>query len=271
MSTRRGLAARGFSAIRISSGTITVARPVGNLAEVERRELRQQHDLQRHHRHRAPGHLAEERQRRAREDVGLGGAAMGEDRRARPRHVRCRGIVAGQLQRVVGLDRGADVELAAVEQRPAAMVGLGGAQIGGQLALDRVVDRVEEMLEQDVLGGDGDVGLELEAPVALGVLQRLQVGGRLGDDAVDLVETVVPPRRRQFPKGLCRTAIEHDHKTTFIAAGCRCGGRVPAIGTPADDCWARTKRAAVRPERRAPSMVAGRPVAVQSPARNRLK
>ena len=152
------------------------------------------------------------------------------------------------------------------------MIGLGGAQIDGELALDVVVDGIEEMLEQDVLGRDGDVGLELEAPLALGfVLQRLQVGGRLGDDAVHLVETVVSPRRRHSLKDPYRTAIEHDHKTTFIAAGCRWGDRAPAIGTPAEDRWARTKRAAVRPDRRAPSMVAGRPVAVQSPARNRLK
>src|SRR5262245_33814812 len=127
------------------------------------------------------------------------------------------------------------------------------------------------MLEQDVFGGDGDVGLELEAPVAFGILQRLKVGGRLGDDALDRVEAVIRHRRRHLPKNLCRAAVEHAHETKLETAGCRWGDRVPAIGTLANDPWARTKRAAVRPDRSAPSMVAGRPVAVQSPARTRLK
>ena len=51
------------------------ARPVGNLVEVERRPHRQQHDLDRQHRHRAPGQHAEHRQQEAREDVAADGAA----------------------------------------------------------------------------------------------------------------------------------------------------------------------------------------------------
>ena len=53
------------------------------------------------------------------------------------------------------------------------------AQIDGQLALDAVVDLAGEMLEHDVLGGDGGIRLELKAPVAFVVLARLQIGRRL--------------------------------------------------------------------------------------------
>ena len=63
-------------------------------------------------------------------------AAAGEDRLARAAHVRRLGIVADHLQREIGLHAGADVEVAAVEQRPAAMRALDAAQIGGDLALE---------------------------------------------------------------------------------------------------------------------------------------
>ena len=58
------------------------ARPVRDLVEVERKPLRQQHDLDRHHRHRAPRHHAEQRQQHAGEDVALLGAAARADRLA---------------------------------------------------------------------------------------------------------------------------------------------------------------------------------------------
>ena len=45
------------------------ARPVRNLVEVERKPARQQHDLDRHHRHRAPRHDAEQREHDAGEHV----------------------------------------------------------------------------------------------------------------------------------------------------------------------------------------------------------
>ena len=47
---------------------------------VEGEPARQEHDLDRHHRHRAPRHLAEQRQLRAGEDVGALRAAGGQDR-----------------------------------------------------------------------------------------------------------------------------------------------------------------------------------------------
>ena len=78
-------------------------------------------------------------------------APPGEDRLARARHVRCVRIVADQLEREVGLDPRADVEVAAGVERPAAVGALPGAQIDGDLVLERLVDLAEEMLEQDVL------------------------------------------------------------------------------------------------------------------------
>jgi len=73
-----------------------------------------------------------------------------------------------------------------MEQRPAAMVGLGRPQIDGELLLDPVVDLAGEMLEHDVLGGDGGIRLQLEAPIAFLVLARLQIGRCFTDRAVDL-------------------------------------------------------------------------------------
>src|SRR3546814_13035236 len=65
------------------------------------------------------------------------------------------GIVADELQRVIGFHARADIEVAAVEQGPAAMAALNAAQIDSELALNLDIDLVEEMLEQDVLGRNG--------------------------------------------------------------------------------------------------------------------
>ena len=77
---------------------------------MEREPARQEHDLDRHHRHAAPGDLAVERQQDAGEDVALRGAAARQDRLAGAAHVRRVGRVADHLQREIGLDAGAHVE-----------------------------------------------------------------------------------------------------------------------------------------------------------------
>ena len=105
------------------------ARPVGHLVEVEREPRRQEHDLDRHGRHRAPRHFAVEREQRAGEDVGARRAAAREDRLARAAHVRRVDRVADHLQREIGLHAGAHVELAFVEERPAAVRSLDAAEI----------------------------------------------------------------------------------------------------------------------------------------------
>ena len=105
------------------------------LSRWNRKPLRQQHDLDRHHRHGAPRNEAEQRQQDAGEHVGAFGAAARPHRLACPRHVRGLRIVADHLQREIGLHRRADVEVAVVKQRPAAMRALDAAQIDGDLAL----------------------------------------------------------------------------------------------------------------------------------------
>ncbi len=112
-------------------------RPVGDLVDVEGKPPRHQHDLDGDVGHRPPGNLAEERERDPREDVDARGAAARQDRLAGPPHVRRVRVVTGQLQRVVGLDGAAEIELAAMVERPAAVSGLVLAQIDRELALER--------------------------------------------------------------------------------------------------------------------------------------
>ena len=87
-------------------------------------------------------------------------------------------IVAHQLERVIGLDGDAYIDVAAVKQRPAAMVALDRAQIVGKLALHHIVDVAEIMVEQNVFGRDGGIRLQLVGPVPIG---RLAVAERAGD------------------------------------------------------------------------------------------
>ena len=161
------------------------ARPVGDLAQVEREPARQEHDLHRHRRHRPPGHLAEERQRDPREHVAPRSAAGGQHGLPRARHVRRLRVVADQLERVIGLDGAAHVEPAAVKERPAAVVALPRPDVGAEPRLGLGIDFVEEVVEEDVLGRNGRVGLQLEHPVAVVALEAAQACRRVLDDMVD--------------------------------------------------------------------------------------
>ena len=59
-----------------------------------------------------------------------------------------------------------------MHQRPAAMGALDAAQIVGDLGFEHRVDRLAEIVpQQNVFGRDGAVGLELEHPMAVGLLQ----------------------------------------------------------------------------------------------------
>ena len=79
------------------------ARPIGDLVEMERQPHRQQHDLDRQHRHAAPGQHPEHRQQEAGEDVAVDRAAARADRLARPHHMRRIDEIADHLQREIGL------------------------------------------------------------------------------------------------------------------------------------------------------------------------
>ena len=173
------------------------ARPVRHLGQMERKPQRQVHDLQRHHRHGAPRHLAEQRELGAGEDVAAFRPAGVQDGATGARHVRRVRVVADRLQRVIRLDAGRQVEGAVMEQWPAAMLTLDRAQIDADLRLQGRVDAGQKMLQQHVFGRDGGVGLQLEQPVAVGVLAPRQgiagaahrvgqgiVGRRLGDERI---------------------------------------------------------------------------------------
>ncbi len=147
------------------------ARPVGDLVEMERKPLRQQHDLDRHHRHAVPAQHAEEREQRTREHVRLDAAAARQDRFAGALHVRGVDVVADHLEREVGLHARAHVEVALVKQRPAAMRALDAAQIDADLAFQLEVRRLGEVVHhQHVFGRDRGVGLELVDPVPVRLL-----------------------------------------------------------------------------------------------------
>ena len=161
-----------------SSGHDHGARPIGDLVEMEGKPARQQHDLDRHGRNAAPGNRAVEREQEAREDVAPRGAAAREDGFARAAHVRRLRIVADHFQGEIGLDAGAHVERAVVEERPAAVGALDAAEIDGDQALQFEIRRLAaEMPQQHIFGRDRRVGLEFEAPMSVAVLtseQRLR-------------------------------------------------------------------------------------------------
>ena len=120
--TPRGLRAVGRKRHQHQQRHDHRARPVRHLGQVEREPQRQVHDLQRHHRHGAPRHLAEQGELSPGEDVGALGPAGLEDRGAGAGHVRGVRVVADRLQRVIRLHAGRQVEGAIVEQRPAAVL-----------------------------------------------------------------------------------------------------------------------------------------------------
>src|SRR5215467_611927 len=159
------------------------------------------------------------------------------DRLAGAAHVVGVGRIADQLERVIGLHARAHVEGALVEQRPAAMRALHAAQVDRDLALELGVDRLgEKVTHQDVFGRDGAVGLELEDPMTIRLLaveQRLCRGLNV-----------------LFQSGIA--AVGH-YRYDYVH-------RWPRLIASAARC----------PDRMALSIVAGKPVFVQSPASMRL-
>ena len=122
------------------------ARPIRNLGNVKGKPFRQQHDLDRHHRHRAPRDDAVEREQDAGEDIAIGGAAARQDRLARAPHMRFIGVITDHLEREIGFHARAHVELALMEKRPAAMLALNATQIGADLFFQRGVGFLAEIM-----------------------------------------------------------------------------------------------------------------------------
>ena len=149
---------------------------------MERRPHRQQHDLDRQHRHRAPAQHAVESEQEPREDVDAGRAAAAADRLARTRHVRRVDGITDHLQREIGFDAGAHVERAVLHQGPAAMVALRAAQIVGDLGFEGAVDGLGEIVaQQDIFRRYRAVGFQLEHPVPVGLPVTKQRFGRRRD------------------------------------------------------------------------------------------
>ncbi len=237
------------------------ARPIGDLAQVEREPARQVHDLDRHHRHVPPVKLAEERELDAREDVDAARAAVRQYGLARPPHVRRVWRIAGALECEVGFHRRGDVEVAAVKQRPATVIRLDRADVMGQFALDISVDLVEVMLQQQVFRGNRDVGLELEHPVPVRFLLAQQRAGRALDRLVEAGRCQV---------GRTGKGARGAHRLVVAGVQAECG-RHHGVRRPRSQVFCdRSAAAAAKPERIAPSIVAGSPVSIQSPASTRF-
>ncbi len=161
------------------------ARPVRDLIDVKGKPAGQQHDFDRHQRHRPPWHHAPQRERDPGEHIAAPRAAARQDRGAGARHMRRIDRVARRLQREIRLDRGARVEFAAEEQRPPAIRALGGAQISCDALFELRVDRAEIVLQEDVLGRDRGVGFQVEHPVAVLLLQRQEQFDRSRDGGIE--------------------------------------------------------------------------------------
>ena len=119
---------------------------------------------------------------------------MGEDGFARATHMRRVEIVADHLETKIGLDAGADIERALMEDRPSAVSALDSPEIDGDQPLEFEIGLfAAEMPEQHVFGRDRRVGLELEAPMAVAALEGDQRLRRTGNVAIERVR-----RRRSF-------------------------------------------------------------------------
>ena len=210
-------------------------RPAAERVDRERRPGGEEHLLRRQHGDRLPAPEAEQRQPHASEDPCLLEAAELGDHRAGSRHVLGGGVVAGEAQPDVRLDRGRQVGRAAEVGGEAAVLALSRADPARRRSRRRLVEEAEVVAEEQILGVDRDVGLQLALPVAVGVLQLEQAGDRT-------VERLA-----------CRADRSRRHAASLLRR--RCDGSASAAA------------AAVRPLRTAPSIVAGQPVSVHAPAR----
>ena len=92
---------------------------------------------------------------------------MGQHGFASPLHMRRVDRVSRRLEGEVGFDRATQVERAAMEQRPPAILALMAPDEGGKAGLHFRVDLVQEMLEQNMLGRNSGIGFERKDPVAV--------------------------------------------------------------------------------------------------------
>ena len=154
---------------------------------MERKPFRQQHDLDRHHRHGAPWNKTEQRQHDPREHVGARGAAAGAQCFARAPHVIGIDGIADHLQREIGFHSRADIEIAVGKQRPAAMRALNAAQIDGDFGFERGIDGFAKIMpQQHIFGRNGGVRLQFKQPMAVLALAGQQRARRPIDRTVEI-------------------------------------------------------------------------------------
>ena len=157
---------------------------------------------------------------------------VGADDLAGPAHVRGVGVVAGQLEGEIRLDRDAEFDRAAGVVAPAAVGLLLSQDVVGGLASSLLVLAAEEGHQQDVFGFENGVALQLAAPVAVGALQFEEAAARA-------VERRGVPAKREWACGERRAPW-----------ACRaCAGRVCTAFTELLSPCGRRSRAASCPKR----------------------
>ena len=240
---RRGLRARGFFAISTSSGTITVRDQYDTLVRWN--------GNQRGSSMISTGITGTAFQPSSPKSanwmrvktLALAAPPAARIACARAHHMRRIRTVARGLQREIGFDAATQVEIAAMEERPATMLRLETANEFRDLGLQRIVDLVEIVLQQDVFRRNGRIGFELEAPMTVGLLQPDQGRGGAVDGAASREAFCVSGMRRNLAN--LRPVQKHFCRTK---AGANCAfdgrGQAVAVQSPAR---ARLRHASQRP------------------------
>src|SRR6476646_5506356 len=223
---------------------------------MEGEPARQQHDFYRHHRHGAPRYLAVKREQIARKHIAVGGAALRQDPVARTHHVRRIDQVADHLKREIGLYAGTHIRCPGVVQRPASVCRLNATEIARHFCFEGGIDRLAAIMpHQHIFGGNGGVGLKFEDEMAVWPLQREK---RLCGGGARILQPEFDVVRGRLRKECLWSRSRHRIL-------------LPSSASIFRHIALHTSRVASFPDRIAPSMVAGRPVAVQSPARKRFR
>ena len=152
-----------------------LARPAGEVVLAERSPPRQQDPLGGQRRQLVPRPQAEECHPEAGEDAAALDATGVADVGRRLLHVGCLGVVAREAQRPVRLDARRQVGGSRVVRRPRAVGALLRPDPVRRRGRDVVGANAQELAEEQVLGLDGDVGLEQALPPSVRRLEREQV------------------------------------------------------------------------------------------------
>ncbi len=219
------------------------AGPVGHLGQMEREPERQQHDLDRHHRHRLPRHHAIQREQRAGEDIAGLRPAHRVDGLAGTPHMLGIGVVADHLEGEIRLHAGADVGATLMEQRPAAVGVLDPAQIARDTRFQHVIRSFAQIMDQQyIFGRDRGIRLQLEYPVAIGPLGCQQGVQRAAERAFQLAVL----RRTLFSRKRLRGQynLAHRSRCPLFNNATTATTAIPQVRKPVRDRLRRSRAAA---------------------------